>query len=346
MNAHGVILVPAIAYCAAYQILHVLRPDLGAPHLLTGFFFAFLTFMPLLFLGLAMKEFYRIARHEKPDSPIRALGQALKKFVTNPVPMAHGLPVLLVVCVIAFIFSDIQSNTFTLNPNGWDKYFAELDRTLHFGKQPWEWLQPVFGYAPITFLLNLNYNLWYISMIVILIHFAFAEHASPTRTQFLISYIALWVIVGNVLAVIFASGGPCYYSRLTFAPDPFDAQMEYLRHVNQTLPLWAVSLQDLLWTGHVRHVEGSVISAMPSLHNGSAMLFALAGYQISRFWGHVLTAHAAFIFIGSIHLAWHYAIDSYVSWAVTLLIWILSGYIARWWHGTKSQIRFENLIAS
>jgi hypothetical protein len=85
---------------------------------------------------------------------------------------------------------------------------------------------------------------------------------------------------------------------------------------------------------------------MPSLHNASAMLFALAGYQINRLWGRVLTVHAFFIFIGSIHLAWHYAVDSYVSWALTLVVWFALAPVARWWHRTAAQTDFDALLAA
>ena len=85
---------------------------------------------------------------------------------------------------------------------------------------------------------------------------------------------------------------------------------------------------------------------MPSMHNGSALLFALAGYQVSRFAGHLLTAHAILIFIGSIHLGWHYAVDSYLAWAFTLVIWFAVLPIARWWHSTAAQGDFDRALAA
>ena len=264
-----------------------------------------------------------------------------KKFFSNPLRMAHGLPALFIVSVMGFIFSDVQTNILTLQPNTWDVAFADWDKALHFGKQPWEWLQPVLGYAPITFLINLNYNSWFFSMMILLIFFGFALKSSQLRTQFFLSYVSIWIISGNILAVIFASAGPCYYSRLGLSPDPYADLMVYLRHVNETIPVWAVALQDALWQGHLAGSEDSVISAMPSLHNGSALLFALAGFQISKFWGRILSAHAALIYVGSIHLAWHYAIDSYLAWAVTLIIWFASAPIARWWHTTQAQRTFS-----
>ena len=81
------------------------------------------------------------------------------------------------------------------------------------------------------------------------------------------------------------------------------------------------------------------------MHNGSALLFALAGYKVSRTMGRILAVHAVFIFLGSVHLAWHYAVDSYVAWAVSLAIWVAMGPVARWWHSTAAQQDFEHSLA-
>ena len=77
-----------------------------------------------------------------------------------------------------------------------------------------------------------------------------------------------------------------------------------------------------------------------------ALLFALAGYKVSRFAGHLLSAHAILIFIGSIHLGWHYAVDSYLAWALTLVIWFGVAPISRWWHTTAAQGDFDRALAT
>jgi hypothetical protein len=41
----------------------------------------------------------------------------------------------------------------------------------------------------------------------------------------------------------------------------------------------------------------------------------------------VLTAYAVIIFIGSVHLGWHYAIDGYLGIAGTWLIWKFAGFV-------------------
>jgi PAP2 superfamily len=344
-SAHGIFLFPVSLYCLAYELLQHARPDLAMESLFPSLLIVFVTMCIFFTIGLTMMRFYHIARYVKPESPARELASDLKRFLSDRRRLANGLPIMIVMSVMGFIFSEIQGSTLFLNPNGWDAYFAGLDKWLHFGKQPWEWLHPFLGYGPITFLINVNYNLWFFTMIMLLIYFGFASISVVARTRFILSYIALWVIGGNVLAVILSSAGPCYYGRLGLSPDPYHDLMAYLRHVNESIPVWAVGLQDLLWEGHMQKAGMREVSAMPSLHNASALLFAFMGYQISRFWGRVLTFHAFLIYIGSIHLGWHYAVDSYLSWALTIVVWYATAPVARWWHNTNAQKDFEASLA-
>ena len=332
LSDHRILLIPLALYAAAYEVLHITHPETGAAHLFKGVGLIYLTFIPMLLLGLSLMCFYHVVRYVKPESPTRALLSELKTFLSSPARLANGIPALFIVSVLAFVFSDVQSNILTLQPDTWDQTFSEWDQYIHFGKQPWQWVQPFLGYAPITSLINVNYNLWFFMMMIFLIYFGFAEKTNILRTRFFLSFMGIWIVSGNILAVWLASAGPCYFGRLGLAPDPYAAQMDYLRHANEILPVWAVNLQDMLWAGHLQSIEGSVVSAMPSLHNGSALLFALAAFQVSNFWGRIVAAHAALIYVGSFHLGWHYAIDSYVAWAVTLAIWFASAPLAKWWH--------------
>jgi hypothetical protein len=58
-------------------------------------------------------------------------------------------------------------------------------------------------------------------------------------------------------------------------------------------------------------------------------LFFLAMRKISRLAGIGFGLFALIILIGSVHLAYHYAVDGYVSIAATWLIWRASGPLAR-----------------
>ena len=65
-------------------------------------------------------------------------------------------------------------------------------------------------------------------------------------------------------------------------------------------------------------------------HNLSiAVLLALVGWRANRSLGIFLWLHALAIFIGSVHLGWHYAVDGYASIIGTIAIWKFSGYLVR-----------------
>jgi hypothetical protein len=346
ISAHGIFLAIVAAYYVGFLALLRLYPDV----IPTGFLVSVIGFAMLsavfIILCVFILRFYHIATRVKPERPIPALLKDIKQFLTDKKRLANGIPMVLVVMVFMYVFSNIKAAIPILNPLAWDTYFAQLDSTLHFGTQPWVWLQPLLGYAPVTYLININYNFWFLATWIMWVHFAFADKPSELRTRFFLSFFAMWAFIGGALAVWFSSAGPCFYGRLGFTPDPYAKLMAYLRGVNEVLPIWALPVQDELWRGYTDNsiiVRG--ISAMPSMHNASALLYALAGYQVSRFAGRLLSVHAILIFIGSIHLGWHYAVDSYLAWALTLVIWFAMAPVSRWWHSTRAQGDFDRALA-
>jgi len=67
------------------------------------------------------------------------------------------------------------------------------------------------------------------------------------------------------------------------------------------------------------------------MHIAAALLFALAGWQLNRKLGIALFIFVSLILLGSVHLAWHYAIDGYAGIAIALIAWWVSGIVARRW---------------
>jgi hypothetical protein len=345
LNAHGIHLAVIALYYAGFLTLVRLRPDMETSSFLI-MALGFVAFsLPIMLIGLLFWRFYHIARFVKPEHPLPALMKDMRNFLASPQRMAHGLPMVVIMVLFMYVFVQLKSNIPVLNPFSWDETWAAADRAIHFGREPWELLQPIFGYGPITFLLNINYNAWFAVMWIVWVYFAFADQASETRTRFFLSFFLAWIVVGGIMAIWLSSAGPCFYGRLGHSPDPYAPLLAYLHEVNGWLPIWAIDVQDMLWQGYSEQSSLEGISAMPSMHNGSALLFALAGYKVSRTMGRILAVHAVLIFLGSVHLAWHYAIDSYVAWPVTLAIWAAMGPVARWWHAGAAQQGFETALA-
>jgi hypothetical protein len=231
-------------------------------------------------------------------------------------------------------------------PFSWDQTLDTWDRVLHFGYRPWEILQPIFGYWPITFLINFNYNLWFVMMNVFWVYYAFLAKPGEERTRYYLSFMLIWMIGGGILAVYFSSGGPCFYGegRLGLSPDPYAPLMSYLRGANEYLPIWALGTQDMLWDYREAGSAFGGVSAMPSMHNATTLLFVLTSAARPLWVRRLLIAHCILIFLGSIHLGWHYAVDSYVAWAVTLAVWWAMGPVARWWEQTRPARDFAGAL--
>jgi len=64
---------------------------------------------------------------------------------------------------------------------------------------------------------------------------------------------------------------------------------------------------------------------MPSVHNALSVLFALAAFKINRIAGWAATAYALLIWLGSIYLGWHYAVDGLAAALLTFVIWPVAG---------------------
>ncbi|MBI2718229.1 MAG: phosphatase PAP2 family protein [Rhizobiales bacterium] len=344
-SAHGIYLAIVAVYYAGYLTVLRLYPNMQPSDflLMAAGFIAFS--MPLMFMGLGFMRFYHIAVHVKPERPVAALIADLKAFLSDRGRLAHGLPMVVIMILFMYVFVELKANIPLLNPYSWDVALAEADRVLHFGRQPWEWLQPVLGYVPITFLMNINYNAWFAIMWMVWVFFAFSDRASETRTRFFLTFFVAWIVGGGLLAIYFSSVGPAFYGRLGLSPDPFAPLMSYLRGANEIVPIWAIPVQDMLWQGYQGQSVIDGISGMPSMHNGTALLFALAGFKVNRGVGWLLMGHAILIFLGSILLAWHYAVDTYAAWALVLILWAAMAPVARWWHGRRAHIEFADALA-
>lgn len=219
-----------------------------------------------------------------------------------------------------------------INPFSWDHTFMMWDRFV-FGRDPWLLLQPIFGYAPITAGINFIYDFWFLIMFGCLFWQAYSPHSNTLRMQFLIAFSFAWFLGGNVLATIFSSAGPCFYGYLYPDANPYAQQMAYLHDVAKHWPVWSVEVQNALWKSYVTG-DGVIsgISAMPSMHVAITTIIAFLAWRTSKVFGWILIVFAGIVLIGSVHLAWHYALDSLAAVILGALFWWLAGGIARAWN--------------
>lgn len=196
---------------------------------------------------------------------------------------------------------------------------------------PWELLQPVLGKPYATMIINGFYHLWFAAMFGVILWQMGSLKRPLRRMQFFLTFVLIWALLGNVGATLLSSAGPVYYGRVTGLPDPFAPLMAYLRAANETAPVWALNVQNMLWSSYTENGLAIVggITAMPSMHTATCTSFALIAFANDRRLGYLFAAFAVIIEIAAVHLGWHYAIDGYVAAIGTCLIWLSVGWLLR-----------------
>jgi len=297
---------------------------------LLDYIFASLKFIST---GIAIFALFHIIKTRPKDSPIGSVIGALRKG-----PLAEDN---LLRCLIGYLslvmsiplFVKLKTLIPIFHPFDLDPAFESLDLMLHFGHQPWELLQTLVGHPWVTMVIHRLYYLWF-PVILVTYYWQLSTRKDPVlRQQFLLSFIASWILIGTVLATALSSAGPIFYAQIV----PEDASayavpMEYLLDINAESPMFMFEVKEILWARYTGAlVDGNLagISAMPSMHVAVSFLLMLFGWRVNKWFGGLYTAFFAFILVGSVHLLWHYAIDGYVSMLVTFAIWKASGMIAK-----------------
>ncbi|WP_342236292.1 phosphatase PAP2 family protein [Inquilinus sp. OTU3971] len=308
-----------------------------------------LTLMPAFLCVASAWRCLDIVIRIRPNRPLLWLWNDVRQVLCNVERLAGGAVVLLILLVFMGSFAFLKESIPAINPFSWDKYFEYLDRVLHGGHQPFELLWPLLGGSVVTAAINFLYNIWFFILFFIVITVAFSASRPTLQRTFLYAFVLTWSLGGNLLATIFSSAGPAYFARLGLG-DGFEPLMASLRSFADVVPVWALGTQDTLWqayTGSDAAIAG--ISAMPSMHVASSVLFVLYGFGVSRRIGWPLVAFAVAIFLGSIHLGWHYAVDGYMGVVVALAAWWMAVRLQRrrvWYSIDDALRRFERRPAA
>ena len=249
-----------------------------------------------------------------------------------------GLPLLAMAIVLLPFFSKMKAAIPLFAEYSWDAAFIRWDRALFFGHDAWEVLQPLLGYPIVTATLAVLYHAWFLLLYAGVLYFIVARIDPTVRRRFFLTYVLAWTLVGGALAIGLASVGPCFVGPL-LGDRTFDAQMAYLNTANREYPVMVLPVQQMLldWYREDTSGLGSGITAMPSMHVAIAFLFWLAMRHVDRPAGVAFGMFFVVIWVGSVHLAYHYAVDGLVSVIVVAALWRLSAVVFAAWDRRLAQ---------
>lgn len=230
-----------------------------------------------------------------------------------------GMALLMAMVLFQGTFTSVK-NVLPLIHGGFpqDGIQADIDRWLHFGADPWRWLYAFAATDLVRAAVEWNYNVaWFALVYGALFFVATSPAAKAVRMRYIVMFMLVWVVCGNVLAGLFLSAGPAFYGFVTGDEARFAEQLAFLaRGAEQEHS--AAAYQAYLWSLHADGLSGfgSGISAFPSVHVGLA---AMNAFFLAERWPRLARAawaYVALIVASSVYLAWHYAIDGYASIAV------------------------------
>jgi hypothetical protein len=187
-----------------------------------------------------------------------------------------------------------------------DPLLADADRALFLGHEPWA----LFTWLNSTAAAVFYQRGWFVMMILTLLVVVKAP-PSPERSAILLSYFVLWSLVGPLIHALLPAAGPIFYAQMGYG-DRFAA----LEGVPATM-----QVADYLWSLYSAggFGPGSGISAMPSMHIATTAWMIIAFTVLRRRGTAVMTVAGGLIFLLSISLGWHYAMDGVVGGAAALL---------------------------
>jgi hypothetical protein len=211
-----------------------------------------------------------------------------------------------------------------------DPLLHHLDMRLH-GGVAWHWFDWLLSRSSWIRTIDVLYTLWFIGLLLFVLWVSWSRFRQ-LRERALIAFLLLWIVAGTGAAGALASAGPCYYNLVVGDPNPYAELLQRLDSLETAGPqLMARRNQEGLWelrqNDNWAHFAG--ISAMPSLHVALVVLFALIAWRRSRLLGAGVALYAVAIQVGSVTLAWHYAIDGYLGAGLAVACWTVAGRLAK-----------------
>lgn len=277
----------------------------------------------------ALKAVWTTAVSQAPGMTQVAAGLLGLSMVHSVLRRPEGARQIVVAVIAALIgtlafhsaFGLIKTSMPYIVPFWADPMFAELDRLLHFGVDPWRLSHDLGALLPMEAILPAYLSVWAFPALCLPVFLAAFDRDARRVRRFMLLYVLSWALIGNLLALGFNSAGPIFYDRL-LGTERFAEMIAVLKSspmAGTNIP----TIQQNLWTVYVEKGQafGSGISAFPSVHVSVAMVTGLYAIERSRWSAPFGVLFVAVIQFLSVYTGYHYALDGYVSILVMAGLW-------------------------
>jgi hypothetical protein len=240
---------------------------------------------------------------------------------------AYGCIGLLVMVANAFYFIQ-KSLAHVLHPYAWDDVFIGLERVLHFGHLPHEFVIALTEKLHLGRVIDGCYWAWFAVMYLGLGFCLFWDRNLKRRLRFLWCFLLSWVLLGSVFGTWFSAAGPLFYHNFfPYRPDPYADFVRYIAERGQEIfPIAYYSGQRLLeWTTNGEMINLNAVLAFPSMHIAVAWAVTLYGFSIRRWAGIAGAVFTFVIYLATVLFGYHYALDSYFSFIAVSVMWWIAG---------------------
>lgn len=328
VSRQKLLIAVVLSYCTIAFGLNFLYGDTIENEKVGGFIGRMPQLVPVMLYILLMWRVTYMRLYVPKEQQKGWLKADLKRAFSDPERISMAVVTIPLMAMMLISFALLKRLIPVFNPFAWDMELIKLDQMLHFGMDPWQIAHAIAGNPYVITLVTAAYNFWLFLMYFSLIFACFSMANRAARMRYLIAFVLVWAIGGNILATVFSSVGPVYVHELGLG-DHFAPLLDLLRSQSETQPLSVVESQVALWDMYASPQSVSGISAFPSMHVASTTLMMIYARAYNRRFGQVMTVFALVIMLGSVLLAWHYAVDGYVGALVAFFCWWLSGKICR-----------------
>ena len=235
--------------------------------------------------------------------------------------LREALWALLACLLFSTAFTFLKTSIPYIVPFWADPLFADLDKWLHFGQDPWVWTHAFASWIPADWVSFLYLIVWGLPAVFFPFLLALIDTDAERIKRFLVLHAFVWIGLGNILATVFSSVGPIYFDRLLgterfsdFAGAIVASGIAETRLGQVQVGLWKVYAE-------FSQTVGSGISAFPSVHNGVATLVMLYLFERARPLAPIGVIFCVSILFCSVYNGWHYALDGYVSIILVSMVW-------------------------